>query len=128
MLTRPTGGTRPLPGDWERRGACKEVGADVMYPSDDTSQQRRAKAVCASCPVRTECLLHAIAVNEDLGTWGGLGEAPRKRIRSWMNSHPGAPLMAAVMATGTNWSASPPDTHHVVEVVDELRRMAGALA
>jgi WhiB family redox-sensing transcriptional regulator len=32
----------------------------------------RAKAVCESCPVRAECLNHAVRAGERYGVWGGL--------------------------------------------------------
>lgn len=129
MQTRPTGGNHPLPGEWERQGKCKEVGPHVMYPSADTGDQSRARAVCADCPVREACLLHAIGVNEQHGTWGGLGEEPRKRLRRYLRGHPGADLMTAVMATRTDWKPSPADRRQrVLEATEELRHMAAALA
>ncbi len=36
-----------------------------------------AKAVCAPCPVRLECLDHAIAEGERFGVWGGLSVRER---------------------------------------------------
>lgn len=93
-----------MPGDWEQHGRCKRVSPGVMYPEADTGQQQRARAVCALCPVREECLRHALEVNERWGTWGGLGEAPRDRLRKYLKSHMGASLMEAVRATGTDWS------------------------
>jgi WhiB family redox-sensing transcriptional regulator len=32
----------------------------------------RAKTVCELCPVRADCLDHAIRVGERYGVWGGL--------------------------------------------------------
>ena len=45
------------------------------------ARERRAKAVCASCPVRVECLEHAIAVDERYGIWGGLTQDERRLLR-----------------------------------------------
>lgn len=39
-------------------------------------QERRAKAVCAVCPVRPECYAEAIATDAD-GIWGGTTELER---------------------------------------------------
>jgi hypothetical protein len=39
----------------------------------------RAKAVCATCPVRRDCLLEALATGNSFGVWGGLSSAERAR-------------------------------------------------
>lgn len=38
---------------------------------------RAAKAVCADCPVRTECLTYAFETDQRYGVWGGLDEFER---------------------------------------------------
>jgi hypothetical protein len=40
----------------------------------------RAKAICRSCPVITECLDHALRVRESYGVWGGHTEDERARL------------------------------------------------
>ncbi len=102
------GGLRSMPDTWEERGECKKVSPSVMYPGADTAEQRRAKAVCLRCPVRDLCLEHALRVNELWGTWGGLGEAPRRRLRSYRRRYPSATLHEATKALGLGWS--PPRT------------------
>jgi len=37
-----------------------------------------AKAICATCPVREECLEYALETNQDSGIWGGLDEEQRQ--------------------------------------------------
>jgi len=37
--------------------------------------------VCASCPVRAECLNYAVSRPEKYGTWGGLNEEERASER-----------------------------------------------
>lgn len=44
-------------------------------------QVARAKAVCASCQVRQECLDFAIATTQVHGVWGGTTEEERRRLR-----------------------------------------------
>ncbi|MFO7701064.1 MAG: WhiB family transcriptional regulator, partial [Acidimicrobiia bacterium] len=39
-----------------------------------------ALAVCAACPVRVECLGHALATNERFGVWGGTTEKERRSL------------------------------------------------
>lgn len=63
--------------------ACAGVGAGLFYVgSDDTAAVREAKAVCAGCVIRSECLEYALVGMEKYGVWGGLSERERRRIRS----------------------------------------------
>ena len=41
-------------------------------------RERQAKAICARCPVRMECLEYAIRIREPHGIWGGLNELERR--------------------------------------------------
>ncbi|MEZ5311676.1 MAG: WhiB family transcriptional regulator [Microthrixaceae bacterium] len=36
--------------------------------------------VCATCPVKTQCLEYALANRIDHGVWGGTSERERRRI------------------------------------------------
>lgn len=74
--------------DWTLFGACKghPLAAD-FYPPFHTerkherlARERRAKSVCAVCPVRRRCLQQAIAVDERYGVWGGLSSDERRLI------------------------------------------------
>ncbi len=42
-------------------------------------RETRAKAICATCAVKKECLEYAIAIREPHGSWGGLNEVERKQ-------------------------------------------------
>ncbi len=63
-----------------RRGLvpCRGVTA-LMY---DPLGVARAKAVCAGCPVRAECLEFALANDERWGVWGGTSERQRRAMRA----------------------------------------------
>ena len=41
-------------------------------------RERQAKAICARCPVRIECLEYAVRIREPHGIWGGLNELERR--------------------------------------------------
>jgi WhiB family redox-sensing transcriptional regulator len=45
-----------------------------------TAEMRMAKALCAECPVKAECLTYALAANEQYGIWGGLTANERGRL------------------------------------------------
>lgn len=74
------------PGDWTARGTCRDSGDDVHFPTGaETSPGYRlaaaiAKAECAGCPVRTECLAHALDTDEREGIWGGTTPAERRAL------------------------------------------------
>lgn len=70
----------PRRAQFEKRGPCVEVPVSVMYPSTRT-EAAVAKAICAECPVRQECLDHAVRYREIFGIWGGKTEKERRALR-----------------------------------------------
>ena len=75
LLRRPV----TLPGDWALDGLCTQVDPDLFYPPMGGDPEP-AKRVCAVCPVRLECLRHALNTNE-MGVWGGTTESQRRRMK-----------------------------------------------
>ena len=71
--------------DWVRRARCIGVDPDLFFPTGTTgpavAQAESAKAVCAMCPVRVQCLEWALATGQDSGVWGGLSEDERRALR-----------------------------------------------
>jgi WhiB family redox-sensing transcriptional regulator len=65
---------------WQARGNCIGLDPDLFFPERGQSCAE-AKAVCAGCAVRSECLEYALAKPEKFGIWGGLSERERRRIR-----------------------------------------------
>ena len=43
-------------------------------------RERKAKVICARCPVRGECLDFALRVREPHGIWGGFTEIERRAL------------------------------------------------
>ena len=77
-MRRPYGNAT-LPGPWVNQAACKGAETDLFYPgAGDLAIE--AQAMCAKCPVITECLEHGTTY-ERYGIWGGIGERPRSRTR-----------------------------------------------
>lgn len=82
---------------WVSQAACAHVGdpelfftADFLRPTVTSNKglvnherveemAQRAKAVCAMCPVRRQCLQTALERSEPAGIWGGL-TTPERRI------------------------------------------------
>lgn len=46
------------------------------------AREERAKAVCAACPVRLQCLEQAVESGERFGIWGGLTDTERSGLRA----------------------------------------------
>jgi WhiB family redox-sensing transcriptional regulator len=77
------------PATWREQAACVGDMAEAFYPplrpekrSIKAAREERAKAVCAACPVRVQCLKQAVASGERYGIWGGLTDTERSRLRA----------------------------------------------
>ena len=68
--------------EWAKEGSCVKLGMDpnlFAKPRDDY-EVLEAKRVCRlRCPVRSDCLAHAIIYGE-AGVWGGFSEAERDEM------------------------------------------------
>ncbi|WUS68753.1 WhiB family transcriptional regulator [Kitasatospora sp. NBC_01246] len=69
-----------------RGAACKGVDTDLFYPDPEEIgpaaewAERRAKMICAGCPVRAMCLADALDRREPAGIFGGLNEHERRPL------------------------------------------------
>jgi WhiB family redox-sensing transcriptional regulator len=63
---------------WAAQGACRSSDPDALFVQG--AAQNRAKAVCLSCPVRTECLSDALDHKIEFGVWGGMTERERRAL------------------------------------------------
>ncbi|MER7824852.1 WhiB family redox-sensing transcriptional regulator [Streptomyces sp. CG 926] len=72
--------------EWQEEAACRALGTDrFFHPAGERGEERaareqEAKEVCAFCPVRSQCLSHALRVQEPYGVWGGLTEDERREL------------------------------------------------
>ena len=68
--------------NWQSRGNCCGMDPNIFYPVRGGTNQHSdpARAICATCPVKGECLEYAIH-NEFVGIWGGTSEKQRRQIR-----------------------------------------------
>ena len=65
---------------WMDQGRCAEVGNDEWFPEKGGST-REAKAICAQCEVKAECLAYALETDQAHGIWGGLTVHQRRRLK-----------------------------------------------
>lgn len=65
---------------WQKDALCSQTDPEAFFPTKGGST-KDAKKICASCDVRVRCLEYALANKEDLGVWGGLSEAERKKVK-----------------------------------------------
>jgi WhiB family transcriptional regulator, redox-sensing transcriptional regulator len=80
-MTTATGGA----ADWRSAGACLNADTDLFFPISMTGrgldQIAEAKAICARCRVRAECLEFAQTHDFTYGIWGGTTPEDRQRVR-----------------------------------------------
>jgi WhiB family redox-sensing transcriptional regulator len=72
---------------WQQHGLCRAGDATVFFPPvhfehkpEREAREAKAKAICARCPVKVECLDWALVTREPHGVWGGCSESDRKQI------------------------------------------------
>jgi WhiB family redox-sensing transcriptional regulator len=68
--------------DWWRLAACREADPELFFPvaahGPGMDEIALAKAVCATCGVRRQCLQYALATHQLHGVWGGTTEDERQ--------------------------------------------------
>ena len=71
--------------NWRSAAACRLADPDLFFPVSATgpaaAQIARAKAICAGCGVRRECLEFALTREQNYGIWGGTTADDRQRDR-----------------------------------------------
>lgn len=82
--------------DWQMQGGCRGLDSSFFFHPEGErgharlQRERRAKQICASCPVIQQCRSHALSVDEVYGIWGGLSEHDRTVLRrrsgSWITN------------------------------------------
>jgi WhiB family transcriptional regulator, redox-sensing transcriptional regulator len=75
-----TEATQTRPAEFWADGACYGLDPELFHPERGASTSN-ARAVCAACAVRPDCLRWAITNHEHFGVWGGTSERERRRIR-----------------------------------------------
>lgn len=67
---------------WMSRSACRHTDPELFFPAAPGTgapgRAEEAKAVCARCPVRADCLAYALSTRQAYGVWGGATEDERR--------------------------------------------------
>ena len=75
--------------DWRASGACRDADPDLFFPISSVGraigQIAQAKAICACCPVRRQCLEFAKTNAPIQGIWGGT--TPEERYPARRRDH-----------------------------------------
>lgn len=98
--------------DWRDSSACKTEDADLFY-SEEPADQQQAKAICATCQCRAECLATAMLRDDAWGVWGGM--TPQERMRhgaTWLRRMGGNRQVKALRER-TGLYANGPLTDHL---------------
>lgn len=82
--------------NWHFQSACGDLSeADLLFFGEETNdvrpalgrgQVRDARKICDSCPVRRECLTHALTTPEKYGIWAGTTGRGRVAILRMMRA------------------------------------------
>jgi len=79
--------------EWQHRAACRGEESSVFFYAEDerepakSTRTKAALKICAVCPVKQQCLEHALSVPEVYGTWGGKSQ---EEIRALVKVNPEA--------------------------------------
>ena len=111
-----------IPGEhWRSLAACQFADPDLFFPVSSAgrslAQVAEAKAICAGCQVRRDCLAFALRTHQVYGVWGGLSEQERY------------PLWSSVLARAERGQAADVHTVHAPDLRDDQEPAeAGAAA
>ena len=62
---------------WPMQAKCRGM-QDDLFP--DGAEQKRARTICAGCPVKAMCLAEALDNRIEWGVWGGMTERERRHL------------------------------------------------
>ena len=113
-----------MPGrvNWRAAARCRTADAEGLFVRG--ARQREARGFCRTCPVRTECLAHALDHRIEFGVWGGMTERERRAllrnrpdVRSWTD------LLAE--ARTAHYASAADETAERLAIVSEQTEVAG---
>lgn len=90
-MTAPTTGVAPMTCETRLPAVPCHVGDPDLWFAENPGDLERAKALCAGCPIRVQCLTAALERQEPWGVWGG-EILDRGSIVASPTAHPGAAI------------------------------------
>lgn len=71
--------------EWSTQAKCLREDPELFFTAGDGIRSRgqieKAQEVCATCPVRTDCLTFALTTDAQYGIWGGTTPRERRGLR-----------------------------------------------
>jgi WhiB family transcriptional regulator, redox-sensing transcriptional regulator len=89
--------------DWRHSARCRDEDPETLFVQG--AMQRDAREVCRACPVRTECLAHALDNRIRFGVWGGMTERERRAV---LKRRPDVVSWAALLESARRAAAASP--------------------
>lgn len=90
--------------NWLSRAACFGMPVAIFFPEQhDTEKVRKAKAICAQCPVSDDCLEEALATPQEddlFGIYAGTSPKARRRLRGERKEPAGSTVLVFDRVTG----------------------------
>lgn len=72
---------------WRERAACRS-GPELDWITPTAESVATCRAICATCPVLSECRTYALQAGEPWGIWGGLDPDERAELAAGLNCPP----------------------------------------
>jgi WhiB family transcriptional regulator, redox-sensing transcriptional regulator len=108
-------------GRWRMLAACQSIDPELFFPvsasGKSLEQVTAAKAVCAACPVRRECLAFALRTGQVHGIWGGRTVEERHQALREEDNRTRSPDPARLLAHGNEQGDQIGDEEDVREEV-----------
>ena len=83
----------PVDEPWRADAACIGHPIDLFFPGrGESAKTAQALAICAGCPVRTDCLDWALRTMQKFGVLGGTSERQRRKLRAQRRVDLGVPF------------------------------------
>lgn len=110
VTTTPTRDVFGVPG-WKLRAHCRDAdNSEDFFPEAgdgglESPAALAARGMCLRCPVRLDCLEHALNRPETFGIWGGL--TPRQRTKLARKLRRRSVTLRTALAAGPAEAAEP---------------------
>jgi WhiB family transcriptional regulator, redox-sensing transcriptional regulator len=96
-------------GNWRSAASCRSADPDLFFPISAfgraLEQIAQAKAICAHCPVRRQCLAFALRTRQPYGIWGGMTEVERRSLPPRvLRARRSLPLAVPGQSAGHGWT------------------------